>query len=145
MAHHLCLATRWDDEAWHWHERFGHLHFKALKQLGKEMVRGMPYVDHVNKLYDTCVMTKLKHRAFPCQASYRATEQLELVHGDLYGLVSPANPGGRRYFLLLVDDATLYMWAVLFDSKAIAMDAIKRHQAAMEEWPQAPGAPHGQR
>ena len=78
-------------------------------------------------------MTKLKRRPFPCQASYRATKQLELVHGDLCGLVSPATPGGRRYFLLLVDDATHYMWAVLLDSKAIATNTIKRHQVATEK------------
>jgi hypothetical protein len=29
----LCLAARWDDEAWQWNERFGHLHFEALKRL----------------------------------------------------------------------------------------------------------------
>ena len=118
VAHPLYLATCRDDEAWRWHERFGHLHFEALKQLGnKEMVRGMPCVDHVDQLYDTCVVTKLKRWPFPRQASYRANEQLELVHGDLCGPVSPATPRGRRYFLLLIDDATLYMWTVLLDSK----------------------------
>jgi len=79
------------------------------------------------------VVTKLKRQPFPHQASYRATEQLELEHGDLCGPVSPPTPGGWRYFLLLVDDATRYMWAVLFDSKAAAADTIKRHQAAVEE------------
>jgi hypothetical protein len=35
----LCLTARWDDEAWQWHERFGHLHFEALKLIsGKGMV-----------------------------------------------------------------------------------------------------------
>jgi len=97
------------------------------------MVRDMPYVDHIEQLCDTCVVTKLKRRPFPRQASYRATEQLELVHGDLCGPMSPATPGGRRYFLLLVDDTTRYMWAVLLDSKAAAADAMKRHQAAAEE------------
>ena len=77
VAHPLCLAACRDDEAWRWHERFGHLHFEALKQLGKkEMVRGMPCVDHVDQLYDTYVVTKLKRRPFPRQASYRAIEQL---------------------------------------------------------------------
>jgi hypothetical protein len=31
VAQPLCLAARHDDEAWRWHERFGHLHFEALK------------------------------------------------------------------------------------------------------------------
>jgi hypothetical protein len=33
VAQALCLAARWADEAWQWHERFGHLHFEALKRL----------------------------------------------------------------------------------------------------------------
>jgi len=47
------------------------------------------------------------------------------VHGDLCGPVTPATPGGRRFFLLLVDDVSRYMWAVLLDTKASAADAIK--------------------
>ena len=48
VAQLLCLAARRDDEAWQWHERFGHLHFEALKLLSaKEMVRGLPCLDHV--------------------------------------------------------------------------------------------------
>ena len=72
----------------------------------------MPCVDHVEQLYNTCVVTMLKRRPFPCQASSRATEQLELLHDDLCGPVSPATPEGRCYFLLLIDDATRYMWTI---------------------------------
>ncbi|XP_066380149.1 uncharacterized protein, partial [Miscanthus floridulus] len=35
-AQPLCLVARKDDEAWQWHERFGHLHFDALRRLSKE-------------------------------------------------------------------------------------------------------------
>jgi hypothetical protein len=73
VAQPLCLAARWDYEAWRWHERFGHLHFEAMKQLSKEMVCGMP---HVEQLCDTCVVTKQKRRPFLRQASYRATRSL---------------------------------------------------------------------
>ena len=77
VVHPLCLAARRDDEVWRWYERFGHLHFEALKQLGKkEMVRGMPCIDHIEQLYDTCVVTKLKCWPFRRLASYRTTEQL---------------------------------------------------------------------
>ena len=47
------------------------------------------------------------------------------MHGDLCGPVTPATPGGRRFFLLLVDDVSRYMWAVLLDTKAAAADAMK--------------------
>jgi hypothetical protein len=45
----------------------------------------------------------------------------------------PATPGGRRYFLLLVDDASHYMWAVLLPSKDATVDAIKKVQAKAEK------------
>ncbi|XP_034594666.1 uncharacterized protein [Setaria viridis] len=105
VAQPFCLATRRDDKAWQWHERFGHLHFEALKRLSaKEMVRGLPCLDHVEQFCDVCVLTKQRRLPFPQQASFRAKERLELVHGDLCGPVTPATPGGRRYFLLLVDN-----------------------------------------
>jgi transposase InsO family protein len=134
VAQPVCLAARRDDDAWRWHERFGHLNFEALKQLGnKEMAQGMPRVEHVEQFCDTCVLTKQRWLPFPRQASFHAKEKLELVHGDLYGPVTPVTPGGRRFFLLLVDDVSRYMWVVLLDTKAAAADAIKRHQAAAEE------------
>jgi transposase InsO family protein len=129
-----CLAARRDDDAWRWHEHFGHLNFEALKQLGnKEMVQGMPQVEHVEQFCDTCVLTKQRWLPFPRQASFCAKEKLELVHGDLCGPVTPATPRGRRFFLLLVDDVSRYIWAVLLDTKAAAVDTIKRHQATTEE------------
>jgi hypothetical protein len=54
------------------------------------------------------------------------------VHGDLCGPVTSATPGGRRYFLLLVDDLSCYMWIVVLGSKGEAADTIRRVQAAAE-------------
>jgi hypothetical protein len=59
VAQPLYLAARRDDEAWQWHERFGHLHFETLKRLSAmEMVRGLPCLDHVEQFCDVCVVTK---------------------------------------------------------------------------------------
>jgi transposase InsO family protein len=54
------------------------------------------------------------------------------MHGDLCGLVTPATPGGQRYFLLLVDDLFRYMWVVVLGSKGEAADTIRCVQAAVE-------------
>jgi hypothetical protein len=54
------------------------------------------------------------------------------VHRDLCGPVTPATLGGRRYFLLLVDDLSCYMWVVVRDSKGEAADVTRRAQAAVE-------------
>jgi hypothetical protein len=68
----LCLAARKDEEAWHWHERFGHLHFDALCQLARyDMVRELPAIDHVGQFCDTCVITKHRRTPFPAEARPR--------------------------------------------------------------------------
>jgi transposase InsO family protein len=96
------------------------------------MVRDLLSLDHVKQFCDVCMLTKQRRLPFPQQSSFRAKERLELVHGDLCGPVTPATPGGRRYFLLLVDDLSRYRWVVLLGSKGEAADVIRRAQAAAE-------------
>jgi transposase InsO family protein len=96
------------------------------------MVRGLPSLDHVEQFCDVCVLTKQRQLPFPQQSSFRAKERLELMHGDLCSPVTPATPGGRRYFLLLVDGLSRYVWVVVLGSKGEAVDAIRRTQDAAE-------------
>jgi hypothetical protein len=107
IARPVCLATRRDDNAWWWHERFGHPSFDALASMARRnMVNGLPLIDRVSKLCDSCLAGKQRRAPFPKKANFRAEELLELVHGDLCGPITPATHGGRRFFLLLVDDSS---------------------------------------
>jgi transposase InsO family protein len=96
------------------------------------VVQVLPSLDHVEQLCDVCVLTKQRQLPFPQQSSFRAKERLELVHGDLCGPVTLATPRGRRYFLLLIDDISCYMWVVVLSSKGEAANAIRHRQAAAE-------------
>lgn len=69
---------------------------------------------------------------FPSKARYLAEVPLELVHGDLCGPVSLAIPGGRPYFLFLVDDYNR-LWFELLSYKGDARAAIRNIQAAAED------------
>jgi hypothetical protein len=43
LAQPVSLLAHANDDAWRWHERFGHLSFDGLKKMGKgAMVRGLP-------------------------------------------------------------------------------------------------------
>ena len=127
----VCLAAACTEEPWLWHGRFGHLSFEALGRLGK-MVTGLPQIKHVDELCDSCLAGKQRRLPFPKTAKYRAQEVLQLVHGDLCGPITPATHGGRRYFLLLVDDCSRYMWLQLLTSKDEAAEAIRRFKARAE-------------
>jgi hypothetical protein len=51
-------------------------------------------------------------------------EKLELVHGDLCGLVTPMTLGGMRYFFLLVNNMSRYMWLDLLATKDEALSVL---------------------
>jgi hypothetical protein len=96
----MCLAASCKEEPWLWHGRFGHLSFDALGRLGK-MVTGLPVIQHVRELCDSCLAGKQRRLSFPKAAKYHAADPLELVHGDLCRPITPATHGGRRYFSCL--------------------------------------------
>jgi transposase InsO family protein len=99
----------------------------ALRKLEKEeLVRGLPKLGRVERVCEACQTGKQKRTSFPAQAEYRAKQRLELVHGDLCGPITPMTPRGNKYFLLLVDDLSRYMWMVAISSKDQAADAMKR-------------------
>ncbi|WVZ96386.1 hypothetical protein U9M48_042031 [Paspalum notatum var. saurae] len=89
-------------------------------------------LEHVDQLCDACLAGKHRHAPFPQQAQRRATRSLDLIHGDLCGPVTPATPSDNRFFLLLVDDYSRYMWLTLLRSKDEAANAIKHIQAPAE-------------
>jgi transposase InsO family protein len=96
------------------------------------MVKGLPHIDHVDQVCDSCLTGKQRRATFPIVAKFRAEDKLELVHGDLYGPVTPATPGGKRYFFLFVDDMSRYMWLVLLATKDEALAAFTAFQARAE-------------
>ena len=65
-------------------------------------------------------------------AKYCMAETLELVHGDLCGPITPTTDGGRKYFILLVDDCRRFMWLQLLTSKTEAAEAVKKFKARAE-------------
>jgi hypothetical protein len=42
------------------------------------------------------------------------------------------NTSGSRYFILLVDDASRFMWVKVLQSTDYAVEAIKKYQTAVE-------------
>jgi hypothetical protein len=130
----VCLLTvSGENQAWRWHARFGHLHFRALHELGaKGMARGMPMVEHLDHFCDGCTLGKMHRTPFPCATAYRAEHVLDLVHGDLCGPITPATISGNRYFLLIVDEYSRYMWLEVLRSKDEAFRYFRKVKALAE-------------
>ena len=97
------------------------------------MVHGLPAIEGVNMLCDRCLISKQRHTPFLSQTPYRASEPLELMHGDICGSIKPATPGGKTLFRLLVDDKRRFMLLILLQGKSEAAEAIKLIQAQAEK------------
>jgi hypothetical protein len=112
------LVAKGIEGVWLWHSQCGHLNFCALKTLAQqEMVKGLPEIEHVDQLCRGCLVGKQRRASFPHQIDLRADQVLELVHGDICGPISPTTPSGNRYFILLVDDASRFMWIKVLANK----------------------------
>jgi len=129
----VCLLTKMEEEAWLWHARYGHLNFRSLRELGaKEMVEGMLLIRRAEQVCDGCALGKQHRAPFPRASAYRAENCLELVHGDLCGHITPPTPGGKSFFLLVVDDCSRYMWLELLASKSEALQYFRKIKMAAE-------------
>ena len=65
---------------------------------------------------------KAKHPGTQTSATSRP---LEVLHLDLMGLTRTESLGGKRYFMVLVDDFTRYTWVILLRSKSDAPKHIE--------------------
>ena len=65
---------------------------------------------------------KAKH---PGTQTFATSRPLELLHLDLMGLTRTESLGGKRYFMVLVDDFTRYTWVIRLRSKSDAPKHIE--------------------
>lgn len=129
-----CLMTTTNEVSKLWHNRLGHLNYQAMSLMSRsKMVTGMPTICQSNLVYDGCVMAKQTRKQLPNQTNFSAKKVLELVHGDLCGPISPETASGYRYFFLLVDDYSRYMWVYFLKGKDEALKAFRNFCALVEK------------
>ncbi|GJU21073.1 zinc finger, CCHC-type containing protein [Tanacetum coccineum] len=129
----ICLLANVDNQAWLWHARLGHLNFDDInKMTRKDLVEGIPRINHAGQICDACLLGKHSRTPFPNQAKFRSKNPLDLVYGDLCGPISPATHSGKKLIFLLVDDCTRFMWAYFLTSKDQAFDTFKEFRQRIE-------------
>ncbi|GJZ92498.1 zinc finger, CCHC-type containing protein [Tanacetum coccineum] len=129
----ICLLANVDNQAWLWHARLGHLNFDDInKMTRKNLVEGIPRINHAGQICDACLLGKHSRTPFPNQAKFRSKNPLDLVYGDLCGPISPATYSGKKLIFLLVDDCTRFMWAYFLTSKDQAFSTFKEFRQKIE-------------
>ena len=91
-----------------WHRRMGHLNFESLLKL-RDCVPGFD------------LKKTSKEMSFKDKGT-RATEVLEIIHGDLCGPIDVVSRGGARYIMVLVDDFSRKVFVYFLKAKSEAFE-----------------------
>lgn len=117
-----------------WQARLGHVGLETMKSLvKKELVTGMPSFTIEKQTCSSCLLGKQVRKTFPQATSYRATTILELIHGDLFGPITPSTAAKNKYIFVLIDDYSRYMWTLLLKEKSNAFERFKKFKALVEQ------------
>ena len=134
-----CLQVMMSDASSKWHARLGHINFDNLKlMIEKELVTGVPKLTVTKKTCVSCLLGKQSRRAFPKATTFRATQKLELLHGDLCGPITPPTIGKNKYVFVLIDDHSRYMWTILLKEKGEAFVRFKNFKTSIEQQAETP-------
>lgn len=92
-----------------------------------KLAKGIPSIKYQDQLFEYFMVGKQRKQSFPKKSKYRETNILEMVHGDICGLVDPPTQVGNIYILELIDDYSRYMgFFFLLKHRSDAFRVIKR-------------------
>ncbi|EWM20124.1 retrotransposon unclassified [Nannochloropsis gaditana] len=110
-----------------WHQRFGHMNYEYLRQMGEIDGTGVPKGIKKPGVCGTCERAKQTKRSFGTKSRERAKEPLELVHTDVLGPVEVESLGGARYAIGFTDDYTRWRVVYPMKHKSESLDCLKRY------------------
>ena len=111
-----------------WHRRMGHVGIRNLELLSKGgFATGMtklPLSGATLKFCEACVGGKQKKKSLKRPSKTRMSRPIEMLHSDIIVVNEPTR-GGARYVLIVVDDYSRYVFAVLLKRKSDALAALQ--------------------
>jgi len=79
-----------EDSTQLWNCRYGHLGFKGMKILEQQkMVNDMPPLKSPSKICKDCLAGKQQRDPFPKESTWRASQNLQLVHANVCSPITP--------------------------------------------------------
>ncbi|KAD4584610.1 hypothetical protein E3N88_22211 [Mikania micrantha] len=120
-------------EPWIWHARLGHANFDTIRRIStKEMVLGVPPINHLAQLCDACLAGKQTRHCFPDKTLFRSENPLDRIYANLCGPITPPTPAGNRYVMLIVDGHSRFMWTFMLKTKDGAFEQFKMFKTSTE-------------
>jgi len=110
-----------------WHQRMGHVSYKQLSIVSKEAVFGISKLVKVdiNVVCGPCQLGKQTRSHHQATLTTATTRPLKLLQIDFIGPTIAKSLGGEKYIMIVVDDFTIFTWAILLLSRSEAPQQIE--------------------
>ena len=112
------------------HNRLGHPSFAVVSKILSLCKIPLKH-DNNNSVCESCQLAK-SHRLPFERSTSRAIKQFGLIYVDIWGAAPIVYVNGARYFLLLVDDFSIFSWLYLLETKDEALLMFQHFQTMVE-------------
>ena len=110
------------------HQWLGHPSFSTLRRLFPSLCTGL---DPKTVICEACQLAKHRRASFTPSISHTTTPFFQ-IHNDAWGPAPQAGLKGHRWFLIFVDEATLYTWTYLLIAKSAVAAKIQQFCTMIE-------------
>lgn len=116
-----------------WHERFGHLNEKDLKNLIRhQKVEGINIkAEEELPVCETCIKGKQTQKSY-AKSETKSEEILDLIHTDVCGPMRVESLAGSRYFVTFIDDKSKWCEIYFMKKKSEVPEKFKEYKAMVE-------------
>ena len=112
-----------------WHARLGHIGQDCLKRLTKASPLGS--IDKIDfPMCEQCLVGKATR--LPFGKAKRAHFPLQLIHSNIYGLMSVRARHGAHCFTIFIEDFIRFSHVYLISHKSKAFDCFKSYRTLVE-------------
>jgi len=111
------------------HNKLGHRCIDAIRRLVNDgMAEGISIQKCGNQeTCETCIKGKISRKPFPKESTRQTKSVLEIVHTDVCGPMETVTPGGKRYFLTMIDNYSGYTEIFLMSNKSEVSKHIRTY------------------
>ena len=112
-----------------WHGRLGHINLGYIKKMKESGIINTLSEANMDKC-EICAETKITKK--PCKSVTRESKLLNLVHSDLGDLKHTMTRGGKRFYVIFVDDHSRFTKLYLLRTKDEALEVFIKYKNEVE-------------
>lgn len=112
-----------------WHERFGHVNVKSVKDTIISAVAEKLEFSDVNDFFcEICILSKQTCKSHPPSSQENNFKVGEKIHTDVCGPIAISSPRGSRYFLLFKDECSGFRSVYFMQNKSEVLSIFKEFE-----------------